>query len=82
MRDNVSPLQMPKLATNRLWRIRLVDSMVTPKTTSVLLIRGGESVFDAATRARKTPGFVAFSKMFPEADISEVCYSGEIELQG
>lgn len=70
------PIPLPR---KMLWKVTLTDSLETPKTRSVLLVRGASSVFDAATKAKNTEGFAAFQKMFPNAEVAGAEFSGIIE---
>lgn len=71
---------MPKTAVNRLWKVRFADSIEAPKTASIVLIRGAETVLDAVAKSKKTPRWKAFSAQFPNADVVGCEYAGEIEL--
>lgn len=74
--SNTIPIPLPR---KMLWKITLSDSLETPKTRSVLLVRGAQSLFDAATKARSTEGFAAFQSMFPKAEIVGAEYAGCVE---
>lgn len=77
MRENPDVIPLP--AMRRLWRVKFGDSLDTPKVGSTVLIRGAESVFDAASRAKKTEGWEAFKGLYKDAEVVAVEYAGMLE---
>lgn len=66
-------------STRRLWRAKFADSLDNPRISSVVLIRGAQSLFDAGTKAKSTEGWKNFLKAYPSAEIVGVEYAGRLE---
>lgn len=77
VRENT--IQMPKVFSNRLFKVRFADSQDNPKVSSTVLIRGAVTVMDAAAKALKTEGWRAFQSKYPDAWVSGCEYAGEVE---
>lgn len=74
----VIPLpQLPNM--RRLWRVKFADNMDNPRVSSVVLIRGAASVFDAGTKAKGMEGWKNFQQAYPSAEIVGVEYAGRLE---
>lgn len=70
---------IPLPAMRRLWRVKFADSLDNPKVSSVVLVRGAASVFDAATQAKKLDGWKGFQQQFPNAEIVGCEFGGRLE---
>ncbi len=72
-----SPIQFPLERT--LYRVHIADDLVSPQTRTTIMLRGCHSLFDAMTKAQKSPGFLNFSRHFPNAQIIAAEFGGVLE---
>ena len=77
MRENSEVIPLP--AMRRLWRVKFADSIMVPKLATTVMLRGAETVMDAATKAKKTEGWKAFSGMHKDAEVVAVEFIGDLE---
>lgn len=70
---------IPLPAVRRLWRVKFADSFENPKISSVVLVRGAQSVMDAHNKAKQLEGWKNFIRAYPDGEIVGVEFAGRLE---
>lgn len=62
-----------------LWRVRLVDELLSPKMVRNINVSGPASVRGAIDTAMHGTGFLDFNKQYPNCAIASVEFAGVID---